>query len=981
LSFRIGRPMTRFFGSSEMAAPCKTVVGTEVPVIVPRSDELLERDAELEVLADVMRRAAGGVAGTILIEGPAGVGKTRLLQAVAEQADAEPVRVLQARGGELERSFPFGIAAQLFGSAVAALDAGQRASVLSGAAGLAAELVDPRAPARAVAIDSQEALHPRLHGLYWLCVGLAAHQPMVLVVDDAHWADEPSLQWLLFMARRLGDVPVTLVASARPSKAGDWPEPLLLLRDERHIVLLRPQPLSASGCRVLMSRLLGEDPAEVFAVACYGATGGNPFFLSELMAAVREDRIAPTAAAAARVSSLAPEGIVRSCIARLARLPPQAAGLARCIAVLGAEAELRQAAALAHLEPAEGAVAADALAAGGFLRAGRPLRLVHPVVRTALYAELPEGERAELHRRAARMLADEAGDLDAVAVHLLASEPGAERSAAELLLSAAERAVARGVPATAASYLRRALSEPPPADLRATVLQRLGVVESLLGDPGAAEHIRQAMELYTVPTRRAELAFDLSVGCLVAGRADEAISTLEDAIQHLEEGDVDLCWRLEAQLIGFARMHPAFAEVLEQHLNRVPHDLPGDTLGERSILAELAFDALVAPEPVNRVVDLAKRALGGDELVAEQPRGSWSLLNAIWALVLGEEHELAMRAYDRLLEWARREGSPISFALVLSRRSQLHRLRGAIQDAIADARLAIDAGSHFGHSRLAPHLYATLIDALLEAGEAHEAAQALAATGGEEIPDIPSLISLRQARGRLRIAQENAQGGIDDLLAAHEQLARLHVANNPAGAHFRSTAAVALARLGRRDEARQLALDELAAARRFGAGSTVGTSLRAIGVIEGGSVGIDYLYEAVAQLGRSPARLEHARALGDLGAAVRRTGKRQEAQKLLRQALDLADRCGGKPVAEQARAELLVTGARPRRTRISGVDALTASERRVAQLAAEGLTNRQIAQALFISMHTVSTHLGHVYSKLNLNDRAQLVAALGADAA
>jgi|SRR5215207_9340345 len=149
-----------------------------------------------------------------------------------------------------------------------------------------------------------------------------------------------------------------------------------------------------------------------------------------------------------------------------------------------------------------------------------------------------------------------------------------------------------------------------------------------------------------------------------------------------------------------------------------------------------------------------------------------------------------------------------------------------------------------------------------------------------------------------------------------------------------------------------------------------------MGVIEGGSAGIDHLREAVAQLERSPSRLQHARALADLGAALRRDGKRRDAQQPLRQALDLADRCGGKAVADQARAELLITGARPRRARISGVEALTASERRVAQLAAEGLTNRQIAQALFVSHPTVVTHLGHCYQKLNISSREQLAGAL-----
>ena len=153
-------------------------------------------------------------------------------------------------------------------------------------------------------------------------------------------------------------------------------------------------------------------------------------------------------------------------------------------------------------------------------------------------------------------------------------------------------------------------------------------------------------------------------------------------------------------------------------------------------------------------------------------------------------------------------------------------------------------------------------------------------------------------------------------------------------------------------------------------------ALRAAGVIEGGAAGVDYLRDAIGELERSPARLEHARALAALGAALRRNGKRAEAQRVLREALDLADRCGAQLVAKQAREELVISGARPRRARISGVHALTPSERRVAQLAAEGLTNRQIAQALFVSQATVVTHLSHCYQKLDISSREKLAAAL-----
>jgi DNA-binding CsgD family transcriptional regulator len=934
--------------------------------------ELFERDGELVVVSDLVKQAGWGTAGILFIEGPAGVGKTRLLEIAAEMAGREAVCVLRARGGELERSFPFGLATQLLGPAVSLLKADERRSVLSGAAALAAEIVDPRARVEANEIGRQEALYARLYGLYWVCAGLSARQPIVLAIDDAHWGDDASLQWLLFMARRAGDLPLTLVVSARPAESGEWPKALAMLAAEPSAAFIRPQPLSELASKRLIADLLGDEPDERFAAACHRATGGNPFLLTELVASAQADGLSPTASSAAQILSLAPEGVTRSVLVRLGRLSRAAGALARCVAVLGSEAELRHAAWLAGLDPDQAAAAADALTAAGFLNEGRPLRLIHPVVRTSLYAELPEGQRAQLHRRAARLLADEQADLDAVGAHLVASEPAAEPWAVAALLQAAKRAASRGAPTTSLRYLRRALQEPPSADRRAVVLRYLSVVETTLGEANAAEHAREAMDLTSDPHERVWLAYELSTGYLVAGRWSDAVDLLEQALEYVSPDNQDSRWRLEAHLISLARHDPRQVALARHYLDRVPDGLAGATPGERAILAELAYAALLASEPVDAVTQLAMRALGGGRLTTEQPLASHSVLNAIWALVYSEQHELAMRSYDALIARARDAGSPIAFAWFSSRRSQLHYLRGEIPDAIADAQASLDAGNQFGQSLLTGGLYARLIDALLAAGDIEGAARALDASGTDEnLPQSHQFLPLIQSRGRLRLTQGATEAGIEDLLCAERLRARLGF-TNPAGAHCCSNAAVALAHLGRIDEARKLFAGELLAARRFGAHGTLGIALRAAGMVEGGAAGIEYLREAVAHLKQSPARLELARAYADLGGALRRAGKRREAQQELRHALDLADRCGAKTIADQARSELVITGSRPRRARLGGVEALTASEQRVAQLAASGLTNRQIAQALFVSQATVVTHLSHCYQKLNVNSRQQL---------
>jgi DNA-binding CsgD family transcriptional regulator len=231
------------------------------------------------------------------------------------------------------------------------------------------------------------------------------------------------------------------------------------------------------------------------------------------------------------------------------------------------------------------------------------------------------------------------------------------------------------------------------------------------------------------------------------------------------------------------------------------------------------------------------------------------------------------------------------------------------------------------------------------------------------------------ARGRLRVAELRPAAALDDLLAAGELFTRIG-SPSPPTTPWRSDAALAHLALGNQNEARLLAAEELALAQAYNAPRVLGIALRAAGLAEGGKRGIELLGEAVSALEGSEARLEHARAMTDLGAALRRDGQRAESREMLRPALDLAHRCGALSLAERARTELIAAGARPRRLLLTGLDSLTPSERRVAQLAADGLPNRDIAQNLFITARTVEGHLTHAYHKLDITNREQLRAAL-----
>jgi DNA-binding CsgD family transcriptional regulator len=269
-----------------------------------------------------------------------------------------------------------------------------------------------------------------------------------------------------------------------------------------------------------------------------------------------------------------------------------------------------------------------------------------------------------------------------------------------------------------------------------------------------------------------------------------------------------------------------------------------------------------------------------------------------------------------------------------------------------------------------------LAHVLVERGKVDEAAAVVGAVSVEEL--LPGhRIQTLHGRGRVRLAMGAPEQALADFIAAG-QAAESVAIRNPAYIPWRSQAALALFRLSRTDEAKALAGEELELSRRWGAPRTVGVSLRVLGLVEGGSVGEQLLREAADVLKASPARLEHARALIDLGAALRRRNQRSEARQLLRHGVELAHACGGSVLVERANHELAATGAHPRTVLLSGVDALTASERRVAQMAAEDLSNKEIAQALFVTVKTVEQHLGRVYRKLDIGSRRALGAALAA---
>jgi DNA-binding CsgD family transcriptional regulator len=270
---------------------------------------------------------------------------------------------------------------------------------------------------------------------------------------------------------------------------------------------------------------------------------------------------------------------------------------------------------------------------------------------------------------------------------------------------------------------------------------------------------------------------------------------------------------------------------------------------------------------------------------------------------------------------------------------------------------------------------ALLAETLVERGELDVAEEELGRVGPEA--ERGSLIGalVRFARGRLRAEQGRVHDALEDFLAVGAGLTRVEVLS-PGYVPWRSEAALGHLALGDRERAARLAAEELELARTFGAPRALGVAMRAAGIASGGDEGEQLLRDAAATLERGDARLEWARTLADLGAMLRRRNERTQARALLREALDAAHRLGAAGLAQRAETELRATGARPRRLVLTGLESLTASERRIAELASQELTNREIAQVLFVTDRTVESHLTSVFRKLELDSRSELPAAL-----
>lgn len=920
---------------------------------------LLERGSALAALDLLADDALGGTGRTVVIEAGAGLGKTALLEHCAARLADRGLRLLGARGAELERNFPYGIVRQLLTPVVR--DAQLRSCVLAGAAAGAEVLFAGSAKLDAAPTAGGEPFETA-HALYWAFANLCDQGPVAVLVDDAHEADAASRQLLAFLSRRLADLPLLLVVAGRPA-------PDAMGFDES-ATALPLQPLSAEAAAAIVAQRIGSVPDADFVAACMHATGGNPFYLQELARAVTDRGLAPSAGSARWVGELGPATIVRRTLFRLASLP-SAVPLARAVAILGDGAPMWACARLAGIPLDEAAPVADALCRVGILAPGTRPAFVHPILRAAIIADLGEHSRQRWHVRAAELLDGAGFEPDVVALHLLRTDPSGADHARDILVRAGRAAAREGSPATAARLFRRALAESsaaPSADLQ----YELGLAEASLGSTDGQQLMAAGIQATPDAGERVRRTLQLANFQMRSGDLPDAVRLLSDVRAGIE--DEDLLLHIDATRYWAGRLHPATRDAALSSAAELRCRAEGpDTPARRALLAYLACEAAQTGSAADAVA-LFERALAPPGLLSFVPFDTVAVQATMLSLSSLERHDAFNGLADAVLAAAGRRGALLAFLVVSTFRSMSMLRLGDLGGAEAEARQALRSATEQGWERGAAGLAAIRAAALIDLGDLPGAADALADAELMHVaPGFPSALLL-SARGRLAAERGKLADGIAALLECGQTLLSMRI-HSPGVLPWRSDAAVLLTVAGDNERARDLALEEVELARRLAGPVAVARALHGLARATRGDERIALLHEANDLVAVSPAGLTRAMVAVELGATLRRQRRPTEARAFLNDGLDAAARCRCVPLAGRARDELAVLGVAPRRTIAFGPSALTPSEVRVARLAAEGRTNNEIAQHLFVTRKTVEKHLASAYRKLGIDSRSQLDSA------
>ncbi|MFJ6836356.1 ATP-binding protein [Streptomyces sp. NPDC091209] len=856
---------------------------TEVRPGAVASASLWERDEEVAILEEAIAAlgADSATSGTLLVlSGEAGLGKTALLAETRRIAESKGCAVWSARGGETVTAVPFNVVRQLLQPALVSLLPEEAREYLG-------DWYDIAGPALGVAEPGDRQPDPQ-----GVCDGLVAavrrlakrDWPLVLLIDDAHWADQETLRWLAAFAERLDDLSVLLVVARRPGGVTGESARLLdaVAAAARPISTLSAlTPAAAEG---LTRATLGEHADAPFCREVWAVTGGNPYETVELLAKVQDSELEPSEGSAAELRDLNRSARGRGLVARLEGLGIDATRFAWAAAILGTGISLDLAAQLAGMPDEEASRCAELLGAARILTAAGSangqgpdgdLEFVHPLIATAVYRSIPDALRTAMHGQAAWAVTESGRGAAAASRHLLEVHPDDDPELVEQMREAAREHLAVGAPDAARRCLERALKEPPLPEVHARVLYELGCATLLTAPSTTIAHLRAALERPGLEAAdRVDAVIRLSQALVHNNQLDEAVRTVEAEAERLEPGPARM--RLQAVHYMWEGIHAGEERAGHSSgLAELVTTCTGRDNSERALLILRGFDAMTRGESAEEVVELCDRALVNGRLA---PGLAWT--DTEWGvellLMLGSAYAYADRLdraeslfSEALHAYVKAGWSGGHLSLANAYLGLAHRRRGRLADAEHYQRESLRLAERVGRG-LPLYWSATcgLIDTLLARGHVQQAAETAERHGFA--PPYPSTIVLpdtRSVRGRLLLAVGRTKEGINELEAA-EKAAAARGHHNTVLAPW----AVDLARaLATEDPSRAAALagDARRRAERFGTDTAIGEALRCAAALETGQRAVRLAAQAVTYLEASPCQYEHAAARIEYGIVSR----------------------------------------------------------------------------------------------------------------